>query len=132
MLALERVICHNSRQDGYVRRHLDPDSHAERGRCRSGVTRDDRYLLRPGRPQSAAKSGHRAPRVEIVIYDIELDLDDPALMRAKVCALMAEHAEIPSRGFDSSRLRNDLHRRIDALLDRHAMVTASFDDLPVA
>lgn len=67
-----------------------------------------------------------------MIYDIELDLDDPALMRAKVCDLMAEHTEIPSRGFDSSRLRNDLHRRIDALLDKHAMVTASFDDLPTA
>lgn len=79
--------------------HADPDSHTERGRCRSGVTRDDRHTFSDrAAPQPAAKSGHCAPRVEIVIYDIELDLDDPALMRAKVCALMAEHTEIPPAG----------------------------------
>lgn len=47
----------------------------------------------------------------------------PAAERLKVeaLALMIEHAAIPPRGWDALRERAALHRRIDVLLDRHAL-----------
>lgn len=63
------------------------------------------------------------------VTEVELD---PAAIRSKVLCLMVQHTAIAPRGFDSIRERADLHKRIDVLLDRHALASSSFDDLPVA
>lgn len=44
---------------------------------------------------------------------------DPETLEAEVRKLMAAHAAIKPRGFDTIRQRDALHRRIDDLLDQY-------------
>lgn len=43
-------------------------------------------------------------------------------VEADIRILMSLHAKIAARGFDTSRDRHTLHRRIDTLLDEHAFM----------
>lgn len=45
-------------------------------------------------------------------------------VEADVRVLMAKHAAIENRGFDTAAQREILHRRIDDRLDEHAMFVA--------
>lgn len=45
---------------------------------------------------------------------------DRETLEAQARQLMAKHAAITPRGYDTTRTRNQLHAQIDALLDAHA------------
>ena len=46
---------------------------------------------------------------------------DPEELEAEVRVLMARHAAIVARGFDSVKKRQGIHRTIDTLLDELAL-----------
>ena len=48
---------------------------------------------------------------------------DPEELEAEVRVLMARHAAIVARGFDSVKKREGIHRKVDALLDEWLMLS---------